>query len=124
MQAPVIFYRYSGYWSWFSDRPHCRAHIVLEEYVTLRHTPKGAWILPRHFTTNKEAQERSKRFIRLGARVSYAYPTKEEAWESFVIRQQKRLQYAKNNLEGILTLIDKMQGRVVSEPQYEMLGDL
>lgn len=59
---------------------------VIEFYVVSR-TPKGVWIAP---TWDGEA--RFKHFVLEGKGKRYAYPTRQDARESFIRRKQREIQ--------------------------------
>lgn len=96
----TLYFRYCGHWAWFMDPPKCRPHVWLEPWRVVRRTPRGCWIAD-YYCPHKANQ----RFVLDGARKRFAYPTRAEAWDSFLIRQRKRLQHAKNQLEGVTTLL-------------------
>jgi|SRR5690554_1297699 len=71
------------------DALECR----LVEFKVIRETEKGYWFV-ESWLTNKAFEsmaERSKRWVSKDARKRYCYPSKDEAWESYVIRKQKHL---------------------------------
>jgi hypothetical protein len=78
-----MFYRYEV------SPTTIEVHLVLEEYPVIRRTPKGVWVddLVR------------ERFVLLSAVKKFAYPTKEEALESFKARKGRYIRILKNRLE-------------------------
>lgn len=83
------FYRYDI--DYFKDTPQ----VQLLEYVLESETPKGYWIRPllggMYFST-------WRKWISKTSRKRFAYPTKEEALNSFIIRKEKQVRYCKNDL--------------------------
>lgn len=59
-----------------------RVAVELRSYQVQRVTPKGVW-LSRYYG--------DPRFVRLSARKRFAYPTPEEALESFMARKKRQL---------------------------------
>lgn len=100
----TIYFRYAGYWTWSSGPIPCIPHITLDAYRVMRRTPKGCWISDYNWPTKL-----GERFVLDNARRKHAYPTRSEAWDSFVIRQRKRLQHAKNQLEGVTALLHAIE---------------
>ena len=90
-------FRFYGSWEWV-DGVTCRPYVSLEMWSTLRETPKGRWIV-------SDYDSQRQRFVLDTGRKRWAYPTKSEAWASFVIRQRHRLFYARKNLEGVEALM-------------------
>ena len=83
--------------------------IKYEELTMIKETPKGYWLAYGNVSENfiKQALEskepwRSFGFIWVSktAKKRYAYPTKEEARESFIIRSRKYIQILKSRLEN------------------------
>lgn len=71
--------------SWSDDR----LAISCIEFRVVRRTPKGCWITP---TWNAD-DTRFLRFILDGSGKRYAYPSREEARASFIIRKQREIQH-------------------------------
>jgi len=75
------------------DALECR----LIEFEVIRETEKGYWFV-ESWLNNKAFEsmvERSKRWVLKDARKRYCYPSKDEAWESYVIRKRKQLGHLK-----------------------------
>ena len=93
---PETFYRYETYQeaSYNDEYGHASygsvAKIRLNEYKLVRVTPRGYWIIEDIHIWNGEISDynmkHSKKWIPKKSRKRYAYPTKEEAIESFMIR--------------------------------------
>lgn len=58
-------------------------------YVVVRHTPKGVWIAPDWASPGK-----FEKFILEGKGKRFAYPTREEARASFIIRKRREIQHS------------------------------
>jgi hypothetical protein len=71
-----------------------RVHIDTRKYKVLRLTPRGAWI-----QTACSPSRGLQRFVLCKGKKKYAYPTLELAWESFLIRKQRRIQYLREQIE-------------------------
>ena len=71
--------------------------IKLTEFETLRETDCGYWIQSKHD---------KKRFVLKDSYKRYAYPTKEEAFNSFRIRTSKAYGYAVSNLNNAIEFIN------------------
>jgi len=92
----------------FSFDTHHIAIITVECWRVLRRTPKGAWIAPPN--SSKWSEEGCKRFVLDEGRKKYAYPSKKDAWESYLIRHKFRRHYW--SVEGErLDAIDKLLDR-------------
>ena len=97
-------FRFIGHWDWYEDSAY-RPYVRLEMWRTLRETPKGRWIVHSDASQWRIDNGMTRlRFVLNTGRKRWAYPTKLEAWNSFVIRQQHRLNHARNNLEGVEAL--------------------
>lgn len=67
------------------DDPYTDGNLpFLTEIPVLRHTPKGVWL----------DKYGLKRFVLKAANKRYAYPTKELALASYIIRKQRQIQHA------------------------------
>ena len=66
--------------------------IALSMYRIARHTPKGVWVSSYHMADKWVSNTSKKR---------YCYPTKQEAWESFFRRQERRLQILNVQREAV-----------------------
>jgi len=95
------FWRVESSYSWLAGN-NCYVDIRFERYALLRHTKQGVWVVPyciKDYPT--KVKEAKKKLVLHNTRKRYAYPTKALAWVSFVIRQERRRQYARNNLEAV-----------------------
>lgn len=84
-ESPELYWRFHAYVDFWGADP--AASITASPWFVLRRTPKGAWVSPY------KSDERLKRFVLDGARKRLAYPTKQEAWDSFLVRLRFREQY-------------------------------
>jgi hypothetical protein len=91
IKDPEYYYRYetrlegTGYIDESGDyRPGYGTNLFIElrKYVVVRETLKGVWIDKPFF---------GEKFILNSARKRFAYPTKEEAWESFKRRKRRQM---------------------------------
>lgn len=83
MEQPEIYYReVNAYWS------EDRLAISLEKYRVVKRTPRGVWIAPMW-----DYRGDHKRFVLDGSGRRYAYPTREQARESFIIRKRREIQH-------------------------------
>jgi hypothetical protein len=67
--------------------------VVLAEYSLLKETPKGYWITDTWGVW--------KKWISKTSRKRFAYPTKEEALNSFRIRTTRRATYLERDLTNV-----------------------
>ena len=108
----MIYYRYTGRHQ--HDSSHleggCKANteIQLAEYVSVKNTPMGCWIVRKQDELWSGAK---RRFILTNARKKFAYPDKELAWESFLIRSHYRIQYLESQLEGARAILSAAENR-------------
>ena len=73
----------------FHPSGFCEGRIDLEVWREVKKTPKGAWI---------ERAYGIRKFVLDHGRKRYAWPTKEEAWESFLARKRKQVQILRRQL--------------------------
>lgn len=78
--------------------------ISLLEYRVISRTPKGAWI-----TDAWDSEGEFKRFVLNGKGRRHAYPTKELARDSYIIRKARQIKHAKNTLEHATKLLHLAQ---------------
>jgi hypothetical protein len=90
-----VLYRYediktsTGWDDDYSSVDNWKVTIHLREYPVLRVTRTGGWIR-RGWNT--------ERFVGATGRKRFAYPTKEEAWISFLIRKRRRVEHLESQL--------------------------
>lgn len=84
----------SEFWYRYYDRIEMYGVSIVELKIPVRrNTRVGVWLYDR-----SGARER---WCSMGARKSWAYPTKELAWQSFQIRKRKQLAYAQQHIERV-----------------------
>ena len=103
------FWRIESTVSRSDDAPVAAIHF--ERYALWRHTAKGVWVVPwglrnATFRFQKEQNEKLKKFVLHSARRKHSYPTRSEAWRSFLIRQTHRVWHCRNALESAETVHD------------------
>lgn len=97
------YYRYDGYT--FVDHS-----VVCRELRVVKRTPKGAWL-----AEDWDQKGLHLKFILNSARRKFAYPTKEEALNSFRIRQVRRLQHLQNSIEKVTAYIELVAASQVQD---------
>ena len=98
-------FRFFGLWEWSEYEPACQPYVILKMYATLRETHKGRWIVDSSASQwSIEHGAAQQRFVLNTGRKRWAYPTKADAWASFMIRQRHRINHARNNLIGMEAL--------------------
>lgn len=85
-----IYYRYEN-----GDKVDEKFSIHLLEFRVIRKTAKGAWISDIWDHDGKFA-----RFVLDGSGKRYAYPTKADARNSFIIRKKRQIQHCENALNS------------------------
>lgn len=80
------FYRYYQYSTQGTIR------VALSEFVMIKETPKGYWI------AYKEINPSEKKWVSKKARKRFAYPTKEQALQSFICRKNRQISILNNQL--------------------------
>lgn len=107
-----VYYRYDGY-----------EYASLETYDVLRRTARGAWI---NIGLPFKGCEKEK-FILDGARKRWAYPTKEEALESFRIRKERQIRHCNDMIERANKALVKVgfeaidpQSRFIRHEEWEL----
>lgn len=87
------FYRYRLFakdeWGQDYNGEYCRTgrrevDVIETVYSLIKETPKGYWISNEEFDVNQ-------RWIPKQSRKRFAYPTRKEALESFIRRQEERI---------------------------------
>ncbi|MCZ6897647.1 MAG: hypothetical protein O7D95_02910 [Betaproteobacteria bacterium] len=98
---PTKLYRYRDHSFWQEDNPNPICSIELETFRILKYTAKGGWINKRQYgfpKIEKGVDRHFHKFVLLSGRKRYAYPDKESAWTSYVIRKQKQIIHLQNRL--------------------------
>ena len=98
MKEGDVFYRFYNApitWSVGASDP------ILDKYICIKTTEKGGWI-------KKEGRDAGKkRFLRDKGRVHFAYPTIDEAWGSYIIRLNKRIEHLERQLNDTKLHLEK-----------------
>jgi hypothetical protein len=100
------FFRYTD-----SQDAYGYTHIELSLYVLFRETPCGYWIIPK-WANSDHTKEKYKRWISKDSKKRFAYPTKEEALQSFKFRKQRQIWWADFNrarAESALSKLESME---------------
>ncbi len=85
LKSPKIFYRYV-----LSFSTSTYGNLDCIEYDLFKETPKGYWIKEKQFP-NFFSYKDTKKWISKTSRKRYAYPTKKEACDSYIIRTSIRV---------------------------------
>lgn len=102
-------FRFDGGWTWASDGQPM-PYIRMSRWTVLKRTPCGVRVVDGYASQFAIEQGWAKtHMVYTGARRKWAYPTKAEAWKSFLIRQNHRLRYARNTLDGVEALIKMIE---------------
>jgi hypothetical protein len=88
-----------------------KVSIELIEFDSIKETRAGYWIIEsiymRYYT--RGINHIKKRFVLKNSRKRFAYPTKDEAMNSFKIRANKRVSYLKRDLSNAELIIKKLE---------------
>lgn len=87
------------------------ADIVLREWTVQRKTPCGAWLVDRYGC---------RKWV--GQKTRFAWPTKEEARQSLVIRSRHRYQHANRRRDEAMAVLRKL-GAEIPRPDF-LIGEL
>lgn len=82
-----------------------RPGIDCWHYYVAKHTPKGVWL-----SMQPGRSWSDKHFVLNASKKKLAYPTKEEAWESFKIRKERQLGILRSQADhvaAVLRLIER-----------------
>jgi len=102
----MIFYRYDIAYNLQNG-----VELVLYKYDLLKETPQGYWIVPDLRWHSLADKSKHKRWVHKVSRKRFAYPTKKEALNSFIIRKKKQIIYCKRdmrNAERALAIAEKI----------------
>jgi len=96
----TYFYRYDDYLEHY-DYYHLIpvVKIILKKFKVIKKTDCGAWV--QKYEENQLFPDfcSDKRFVLLRARKKFAYPTIEEAKESFIKRKTSQIRIVKKQLQ-------------------------
>lgn len=76
-----------------------RLAISVEELHVVRRTPKGCWVISAYWYGRGDYPKHLEKFILDGAGKRYAYPTREAARASFIIRKEREIVHCAAQLE-------------------------
>jgi hypothetical protein len=107
----MIFYRYEDvvYYGGYGAES---VKILEKEFTVVKETPCGYWVTPMIIFYHPDGKIDYKlcKWVSKTSRKRFAYPTKEEAWESFKYRKNRQKQLLTKQLErvnNVLELIEK-----------------
>lgn len=99
------FYRYEDFNSW-------NHFYVLRVLYLVKETPKGWWISDEKdylLKAEKEALVIKKRWISKTSRKRFAYPTREEALNSYKARKKRQIIILKNKIERAISSLHEAE---------------
>lgn len=70
-------------------------YLICKVYVVIKETPKGAWIKKISWRDNPMSR---KHFILTSSTKKFAYPTKEDAVNSFIKRKERQIKILSSQL--------------------------
>ncbi len=92
-------YRYQSHITYREDLP---AHVNIRfiEFESVKETKSGYWIIEKCLLNSYKIKPSiNPIFVLKQSKKRFAYPTKEEAFNSFVIRNRRRITFLKRDLE-------------------------
>jgi len=72
--------------------------VCLEQFKVIKETPKGYW-LTFPWSAPFHGEYNWKKWVSKTSRKRFAYPTKEEAWDSYCIRRKRRVMHLQRQLD-------------------------
>jgi len=102
-------YRYQRKYGYEDEETGEVKSIELIEFVAVRETPGGYWIKEKKYVDYGFMKEK---FVLKDSNKRFAYPTKEEAFESFRIRTRKSVYHslrALNNAVSFVNIVNKSE---------------
>lgn len=115
----MLFYRYIGKARYEGDEDHSYlvgADIILQEYESVKETPKGRWIARKGYGSYSFEK---KHFVLNNSRRKFAYADKDEAWVSFRLRSEGRITHLERQLKASKMIIAEIKMRV--QPTYKRM---
>jgi len=102
----TYFYRYEGDAYETEYTGGIRATVNLTRYVGVKQTHAGWWVMPEYTSRiilntiegGLSPRNAGAKWISNTSRKRYAYPTKDEAWDSFCIRRSRRIEHLERQL--------------------------
>lgn len=76
--------------------------LELRTFVVKRETPKGYWV-------GYERYDTFKKFVRKDSKKKFAYLTKEEALNNFILRTKRRIQILKYQLSSCESALSRAE---------------
>lgn len=129
IEGEKCWYRYqdepiaTGYFDEYGDY-HSSGYggvaIYLRVFTVKRETPCGVWLAD-------ECGVSLNRWVSKTSRKKYAFPTKEEAWESFIARKtkQRRLLFAQlQRVEALLELPAPTAEQIAGHKNYQQIASV
>lgn len=134
MNVGDVLYRATGNVSCrydFADGEYSTAEVEFDEWRVARLTPRGYWVVPDGCWHHIEYGwlvfgkdwPYDKRFILDGSRRRWAYPTREQAAESFLIRKQRQIGHLERQLESARQLLAEAEKTLANIRGAENGGD-
>jgi hypothetical protein len=106
------FYRYERAVTYFDEYSEPSVDFVLREYTDIAETRCGYWVVPSGYeylaNKNPEFAKKKRRFVLKTGRKRYCYPTKEQAWRSFVIRSKRSVEHCERHLRESKAVLKKV----------------
>lgn len=96
------YYRYAIQWCADSFDNGSYPVIICNEYDVLSETRCGCWLQlsDKHKRTHQRKELIRKHFVLKDSRKRFAYPTKEAAWESLLIRSRRRIEHLDSEIKN------------------------
>lgn len=100
---------------------HSHVTVIRREFVVIKETPKGFWFLPEWIANVMpgEYQKKHRRWVSKDARKRYCYPTKAEAWASYLHRKQYHLSRLRQQLELTEKRVNALNAREADDVPEE-----
>lgn len=101
------FYQYdTSTWEYYPK-------ITLTEFESVKETPCGYWIIRANLP--HWIQLPKKRWISKTSRKRFAYPTKQEALTSFIMRKKRQIQILDIQLDSAKSALSKAENMILEE---------
>lgn len=76
-------------------------NIYLDEFITVGETAKSYWVIQNHFRNfSDDFIKTHRKLVSKTSRKRYCYPSKGEAWESFIHRKYSHINRLRTTLEA------------------------
>jgi len=114
MKIKEYLYRYESAGQ-LGDSPTLYKHEIINT------TPKGAWVsLYGGVWASSTCHHHAKKWVSSSSKKRFAYPTKKEAMESYVIRKMRYVENCRNNLERA----ERQYAALRKHDEFEAVGDV